>query len=130
MNGYISIILLISVVLTIHGIEQHCRVLCENICQQQENTSGQDCCRASSGTYLDGTYDNACKNGRCILGCMYMTSLEFMKAVNKSWSLKKPSNSIPKKSKRILDPTWKMTVLTVLTFKTDKLTELQQFGYI
>ena len=76
MNGYISIIFLISVVLTIHGIEQHCRVICKDICEQPENTSGQNCCRGNNGNYVDGTYDNACKNGRCTLGCMYISSLK------------------------------------------------------
>ena len=75
MNGYVSIIFLISVALTFHGTEaisQHCRVICKDICKQPENTSGQNCCRGNNGNYVDGTYDNACKNGRCTLGCMYI----------------------------------------------------------
>ena len=41
--------------------------ICEDICEKPENTSGQNCCRGNSGTYLDGSYDYACKNGRCTL---------------------------------------------------------------
>ena len=67
MKGYISILLLISAALTFDGTEAGCRNRCRNICEQPENTSGQNCCRGNSGTYLDGSYDYACKNGRCTL---------------------------------------------------------------
>ena len=74
MKGYISILLLISAALTFDGTEAGCRNRCRNICEQPEKTSGQNCCRGNSGTYLDGSYDYACKNGRCYLG-RYMPSL-------------------------------------------------------
>ena len=73
MKGYISILLLISAALTFDGTEAGCRNRCRNICEQPEKTSGQNCCRGNSGTYLDGSYDYACKNGRCYLG-RYMPS--------------------------------------------------------
>ena len=80
MDGYISILFLISVALTFHGTEarrfQGYEGICEDICEKPENTSGQNCCRGNSGTYLDGSYDYACKNGRCYLG-RYMPSLRW-----------------------------------------------------
>ena len=66
-------VVLISVALTFHGTEHEARRfqgyegICEDICEKPENTSGQNCCRGNSGTYLDGSYDYACKNGRCTL---------------------------------------------------------------
>ena len=75
MKGYISILLLISAALTFDGTEAGCRNRCRNICEQPEKTSGQNCCRGNSGTYLDGSYDYACKNGRCYLG-RYMQSIK------------------------------------------------------
>ena len=84
MDGYISILFLISVALTFDGTEADCRGICKNICEQPEVTSGQNCCRGKNGNYVDGTYDNACKNGRCWLGGTYVSSLKFMRAVNKS----------------------------------------------
>ena len=73
MDGYISILFLISVALTFDGTEADCRGICKNICEQPEVTSGQNCCRGNSGTYVDGTYDYACKNQLCALG-RYMPS--------------------------------------------------------
>ena len=68
MNGYISIIFLISAALTFHGTEAiFCDDICRHYCAKTENTSGQNCCRGNRGTYLDGSYDYACKNGRCTL---------------------------------------------------------------
>ena len=77
MDGYISILFLISVALTFHGTEAQCRGLCIAICQHPEN----NCCAGNAGAssphipglpYVDGTYDYACKNGRCYIGCTYL----------------------------------------------------------
>ena len=65
MDGYISIIFLISAALTFHGTEAtiyECYDLCRQYCARAENPSGQNCCR-------DDDYAG-CRNGRCDLSYM------------------------------------------------------------
>ena len=105
MDGYISIILLISVALTVHGTHRSWHYTCSSpgndnscsyrrkciaICEAPEKTTGLNCCRGNSGTYPDhgGFYDKVCKNGIC--GPLLYVPYKFLAFLMRSISISHP----------------------------------------